>query len=80
MLWWIGAIAGGIAAWRFFDAGSTPLAWVSVGIAVAGLWTAGIAANFGRGEEQMIPTGATRVNMVATVGGIVLLVVAFVAN
>lgn len=62
VLWWIGAIGGGIAGWRFFDAGSTPLAWISVGIAVAGLWTAGIAANFGRGKEQMIPTGATRVS------------------
>ncbi len=78
MLWWIGTITGGIAAWRFFGADLTALGWISVGVGVAGLWTAGIAANFGRGEEQMIPDGATRVNILTTVGGIILLIISFV--
>lgn len=77
MLWWIGAITAGIAAWRFFGADSAALAWISVGVGVAALWTAGIAANFSKGEEQMIPDGATQVNLLTTVGGIILLVVSF---
>jgi len=76
-MWWIAPITAGIAAYRFFSIDNAGLGWVSVLIAIAGLWSAGIAANFARGQEQAIPDGATLVSLIATLGGAALLIASF---
>lgn len=78
IFWWIAPITGGIAAWRFFGMNSTGLAWVAVVVGLAGLWTAGIANNFQRGEEHLIPDLAVKVNLGATLAGIGVLALSFV--
>lgn len=80
MLWWIGVVTGGVAAWRFFSNDEPGWGWLAVVVAVAGLWTAGIAANFRRGEEQQIPDLAARVNIASVVGGIGVLVASFLVT
>lgn len=76
MLWWIGPVAAGFAAWRLWDQSRT-VAWVAVAVAVVGVWTAGIANNYQRGEEQSIPNAVARLNMLAFFGGIAVLAASF---
>jgi len=78
MIWWIGPVATGIAAWRLFADERAGLAWIAVIVGVVGFWTAGIAANYARGQEAEIPDAAAFANIVATLGGVALLVVSFV--
>jgi C4-dicarboxylate transporter len=75
-MWWIGAITAVWAAIRLWE-GSNGLAWIAVVVAVVGIWTAGIGANF-KTDRQAIPNAAAQLNIASAIAGIVMLVVSFV--
>ena len=75
ILWWIGPISNGIAAWQFAESGIKSWAWVAAGVAALGLWTAGIGSNFAlTSTDDEIPTLVVYVNLPPALGGVGMLI------
>ena len=77
--WWIGVIAGGVAAWQFGSSGLTVWAWISALVAGVGFWSAGIASNFAlSGDPEGVSDRTARLNIGSALIGIGLLVAALI--
>jgi len=73
---WIGVIAAAFAAFRFFGAGATGLAWLAVIVAAAGFWSVGIRSNYSH-DVQGAPPFVGIVGLVSTGAAAILALISF---
>lgn len=73
---WIGVAAAALAAFRFFGAGVTGMAWLAVVVAVAAVWAIGIRSNFSH-DLQGPPAIVGVVGLVSTGAAAILALLSF---
>ncbi len=78
MVWWIGALTAGAAAWRFFSADQSGWAGFAFVVALIGVWAAGVSMKFLNDEEQQMPKLVRYTNMAAVGVGVSVFVASLV--